>query len=61
MCQKAGAAYNMIKVDKVQAVFMERIYTNVENWRSLVKVYRTLVTKKAAKEKCNYSNYVGRL
>lgn len=51
----------MIKVDKVQAVFMERIYTNVENWRSLVKVYRTLVTKKAAKEKCNYSNYVGRL
>lgn len=62
LAKRPGLPTIMTKVDSVHKVLLERIYTSAEDWRSLLKVYRTRVTKKKKKGCVNiYSDYMARL
>ena len=41
LVKRPGLPKMMTKVDKVHKVLLERIYTSAEDWRSLLKIYRT--------------------
>lgn len=59
LVKRPGLPTIMTKVDQVHKVLLERIHTSAEDWRSLLKVYRTQVTKKGCRS--IYSDYTAGL